>query len=78
MTKETEVVAETLESPGRLPGPGSQGAEFPKVAVSGTHSENHAAGTGVPNARLRALTVCALGSAASLKLFSRPKQGSDT
>lgn len=69
------MVAETLESPGRPPGPGSQGAAFPKVTVSGTHSENHAAGTGMPNARLRALTVCALGFAASLKLFSRQKQG---
>ena len=64
------MVAETLESPGRPPGPGSQGAAFPKVAVSGTHSENRAAGTGTPNARLRALTVCALGFAASLKLLS--------
>lgn len=74
LQQETEVVAETLESPGRL---APQGAAFPKVAMSGTHSENRAAGTGMPNARLRLLVLCALAFAASLKLVSRLKQGCD-
>ena len=75
LQQETEVVAETLESPGRLAEPSPQGATFPKVAVSGTHSENRAAGTGMPKARLQLLVLCALAFAALLKLVSRLRQG---